>query len=67
MAKALAPEISTWPEDQPQLIGSRCARCEATTFPVQDRCPKCSAGEMSQVLLPRRGTLVAWTTQGFPP
>jgi uncharacterized OB-fold protein len=22
---------------------------------------------MSQVLLPRRGTLVAWTTQGFPP
>jgi uncharacterized OB-fold protein len=24
-------------------------------------------GDMSQVLLPRRGTLVAWTTQGFPP
>ena len=22
---------------------------------------------MSEVLLPRRGTLVAWTTQGFPP
>ena len=22
---------------------------------------------MSDVLLPRRGTLVAWTTQGFPP
>ncbi|BBY15004.1 Zn-ribbon domain-containing OB-fold protein [Mycolicibacterium litorale] len=67
MAKALAPEISTWPEDRPQLIGSRCARCAATTFPMQDRCPKCSGGEMSQVLLPRRGTLVAWTTQGFPP
>ncbi|MBB2774184.1 MULTISPECIES: Zn-ribbon domain-containing OB-fold protein [Mycolicibacterium] len=67
MAKALAPEISTWPEDQPQLIGSRCGRCEATTFPVQNHCPKCSAGEMSPVLLPRRGTLIAWTTQGFPP
>jgi uncharacterized OB-fold protein len=67
MAKALAPEISTWPEDQPQLIGSRCGRCAATTFPMQDHCPKCSAGDMSQVLLPRRGTLVAWTTQGFPP
>ena len=67
MAKALAPEISTWPDEQPQLIGSRCGRCEATTFPVQDRCPKCSAGEMSKVLLPRRGTLIAWTTQGFPP
>jgi uncharacterized OB-fold protein len=36
-------------------------------FPVQQRCPKCSAGEMSDVLLPRRGTLIAWTTQGFPP
>ena len=67
MQKALAPDISTWPQDNPQLIGSRCADCGATTFPVQRRCPKCSGGEMSDVLLPRRGTLVAWTTQGFPP
>lgn len=36
-------------------------------FPVQDHCPKCSGAEMSDVLLPRRGTIVAWTTQGFPP
>jgi uncharacterized protein len=65
--KALAPEISTWPDAEPQLIGSRCGACGATTFPVQQRCPKCSAGEMSDVRLPRSGTLVAWTTQGFPP
>jgi uncharacterized protein len=65
--KALAPEISTWPDENPQLIGSRCAACGATTFPVQQRCPKCSGGDMSDVNLPRRGTLVAWTTQGFPP
>ena len=64
---ALAPEISTWPDANPQLIGSTCDKCGATTFPVQERCPKCSDGEMSEVLLPRRGTLVAWTTQGFPP
>jgi uncharacterized OB-fold protein len=64
---ALAPEISTWPDENPQLIGSTCAECGATAFPVQRRCPRCSAGEMSEVLLPRRGTLVAWTTQGFPP
>jgi uncharacterized OB-fold protein len=64
---ALAPEISTWPDEDPQLIGSTCGKCGATTFPVQQRCPKCSSGEMSDVLLPRRGTLVAWTTQGFPP
>ena len=67
MQKALAPDISTWPDDNPQLIGSTCGDCGATAFPVQQRCPKCSVGEMSHVLLPRRGTLVAWTTQGFPP
>jgi uncharacterized OB-fold protein len=65
--KALAPEISTWPDENPQLIGSRCGACGATTFPVQQHCPKCSASQMSDVKLPRSGTLVAWTTQGFPP
>ncbi|KGI69118.1 OB-fold domain-containing protein [Mycolicibacterium rufum] len=65
--RALAPEISTWPDDDPRLIGSTCGACGATTFPVQQRCPRCSAADMSQTLLPRRGTLVAWTTQGFPP
>lgn len=67
MQKALAPDISTWPDDNPQLIGSRCGSCGATTFPVQQRCPRCSSAEMTELLLPRRGTLVAWTTQGFPP
>jgi uncharacterized protein len=67
MQKALAPEISTWPNENPQLVGSRCGSCGATTFPTQDRCPKCRKGPMTDVLLPRSGTLVAWTTQGFPP
>lgn len=67
MQKALAPGISTWPNDSPQLIGSHCASCDATTFPTQQRCPRCSGQDMSDRLLPRRGTLVAWTTQGFPP
>lgn len=67
MQKALAPEISTWPAENPQLIGSRCGACSAVTFPSQERCPRCSAGQMSEELLPRSGTLVAWTTQGFPP
>ena len=65
--KALSTEISTWPDENAQLIGSRCGVCGATTFPVQQRCPKCSGGEMTDVHLPRQGTLVAWTTQGFPP
>ncbi|ONH30823.1 Zn-ribbon domain-containing OB-fold protein [Pseudofrankia asymbiotica] len=67
MQKALAPEISTWPAEQPRLIGSRCGDCGATTFPTQARCPRCSGDKMSDLLLPRRGTLVAWTTQGFVP
>jgi uncharacterized OB-fold protein len=65
--RALAPEISTWPEENPQLIGSECGSCSAVVFPAQDRCPHCSAGDMSQLPLPRRGTVVAWTTQGFAP
>ncbi|MBP3081940.1 Zn-ribbon domain-containing OB-fold protein [Mycolicibacterium fortuitum] len=67
MQKALAPEISTWPDAEPQLIGSHCTDCTATTFPAQPRCPKCSGGNTEQVRLPRRGTVIAWTTQGFPP
>jgi len=67
MEKALAPEISTWPDANPQLIGSKCGSCGATAFPVQPRCPRCSVGDMAELQLPRRGTLVAWTTQGFPP
>lgn len=67
MQKALAPEISTWPDAEPRLIGSRCTDCAATTFPAQARCPKCSGGNTEQVRLPRRGTVIAWTTQGFPP
>src|SRR5215472_5343556 len=66
MQKALAPDISTWPDDNPQLIGSRCGDCAAVTFPAQQRCPRCSGAAMTELLLPRRGTLVAWTTQGFP-
>ncbi|MFI7667791.1 Zn-ribbon domain-containing OB-fold protein [Nocardia sp. NPDC049526] len=67
MAKALAPDVSTWPAENPQLIGSRCAACSAVTWPKQPRCPRCSGPDMSERLLPRHGTLVAWTTQGFVP
>lgn len=67
MRRAIAPDISTFPADDAQLIGGHCAACEATVFPNQDHCPNCSKGEMSEVLLPRTGTLVAWTTQGFLP
>lgn len=65
--KVLAPDVSNWPAEKPQLIGSRCDACSACVWPKQELCPSCSASGMSEVLLPRRGTLVAWTTQGFVP
>jgi hypothetical protein len=36
MQKALAPDISTWPDEQPQLIGSRCGGCTATVVQLGD-------------------------------
>jgi len=66
MQKPIA-DVFTWPAEEPQLIGSRCEGCDAATFPAQSRCPRCSKPSMVEVLLPRRGTLVSWTTQGFPP
>jgi len=67
MQKALAPEISTWPDEDARLVGSRCGDCQAVAFPSQSHCPRCGSGQISDLLLPRRGTLVAWTTQGFVP
>jgi uncharacterized protein len=66
MKNALAPEISTFP-DGTALVGGTCGTCSATVFPRQDHCPNCSSAEMRDVTLPETGTLVAWTTQGFPP
>jgi uncharacterized OB-fold protein len=63
----VAEGIFTWPSDDPQLIGSRCADCGIVTFPAQDSCPRCPSTAMAQHRLPRRGRLWAWTTQEFPP
>jgi uncharacterized OB-fold protein len=36
-------------------------------FPFRDRCPGCGESTVERMLLPRRGTLWTWTTQGFEP
>lgn len=64
---AFAPDVFTWPADEPQLIGGRCGRCAAVTFPFQESCPRCGADGMDRHLLPRQGTLWTWTTQEFLP
>ena len=66
MQKPIA-NVFTWPADEPQLLGGQCGSCGTVTYPVQARCPRCSSQGMAELPLPRRGTLVSWTTQGFPP
>lgn len=64
---AFAEDVFTWPSDEPQLIGARCERCAAITFPMQVSCARCGSLEMARHLLPRQGTLWTFTTQGFLP
>ena len=64
---AFAPDVFTWPADEPQLIGGRCTSCEAVTFPHQGSCARCGSVGVDQHLLPRRGTLWTFTTQEFLP
>jgi len=64
---AFAPEVFTWPSDEPRLIGARCPQCSAVVFPLQTSCPRCGTVGMERHLLPRRGTLWTWTTQEFLP
>jgi uncharacterized protein len=63
----VAEGVFTWPAEDPQLIGCRCADCAMITFPTQASCPRCGSTEMTEHLLARNGTLWAWTTQDFPP
>ncbi len=62
-----APDVFTWPADEPQLIGGKCPSCGAVTFPKVAACPRCGTPEVERHLLPRRGTLWTWTTQDFLP
>jgi uncharacterized OB-fold protein len=62
-----APDVFTWPSDDPALIGGRCGSCGTVTFPQQGSCARCGSLEVESHLLPRRGTLWTFTTQGFLP
>lgn len=54
-------------DGKPVLKGVRCKNCGNHVFPVQKGCPKCAGADMEPVDLGHRGTLWAWTIQGFPP
>lgn len=64
---AFHPDVFTWPSDDPQLIGGRCADCDSITFPRPSSCARCGSVSVVEHLLPRSGTLWTFTTQGFLP
>ena len=64
---AFAPDVFTWPADEPALIGGRCTGCGSVTFPAPPSCARCGSLEVERHELPRRGTLWTFTTQEFLP
>ena len=50
-----------------RLVAGVCRDCATPTFPVRERCPSCASTAVAETLLPERGTLWTWTTQGFEP
>ena len=53
--------------DSVTLIAAVCAECEATVFPTQASCPRCTGERIQPVLLPDRGALWSYTIQRFRP
>ena len=70
-----SPELSAALDDgpvdlstgEPLLVAGRCRACGDVLFPLRARCPACASTDVERILLPRRGTLWTWTTQGFEP
>jgi uncharacterized protein len=71
--RILAPAIEGWytlDENEPRLIGSRCAACGTYSFPPQSRfCPNpaCAAAVLERALLSRTGTLWSYTNACYQP
>lgn len=61
--------LFTWPADEPCLIGSKCKSCGTYFFPkfATFHKPGCEQGPVEEVLLSRRGKLVSYTVQYYPP
>ena len=63
----VAEGLFTWPSEQPRLIGAQCASCGMVGFPAGLACQRCGSDQFTEKLLPDRGTLWTFTTQGFRP
>ena len=45
----VAEGVFTFPSDDPQLIGSKCADCGMVTFPTQASCPRCGSTDTARI------------------
>jgi uncharacterized OB-fold protein len=63
----IAPDLFTWPADDPRLIGSECSVCGNVCFPAQRSCPRCGGASERRIALAKIGTLWTWTAQRFRP
>jgi uncharacterized OB-fold protein len=64
---AVTDGLFTQAAGEARLIGGRCAACGQTGFPAGAACERCGGTEMTDTLLPERGTLWTFTTQNFRP
>ena len=67
MTRPIAPDVFTWPSDEPRLVGSRCRACATVVFPSAGGCPRCGSADMERHELGRRGRLWTFTTQDYLP
>lgn len=54
-------------EEGTALRGAQCPACATATFPAQTGCPNCGKQGMTDLALPRNGTLWSFTIQNFQP
>ena len=73
-ASAELPAVDGWwsldDSGVPNLIGAECPQCGTYVFPPRENnCPNpgCSADELEQVRLSRRGTLWSYTENRYQP
>jgi uncharacterized protein len=54
-------------DGEPRMLASRCSRCDALAYPVQQGCARCGSVDLRALQLSPRGTVWTWTSQEFLP
>ena len=65
--RPIADGLFTWPAEEPQLIGSRCEECAATTFPGAGPLPALHLDRDGRGAPPADGVAVDVDRPGLPP